>query len=115
MVQSALTVLSILVQAEIRTEVNPLDLVVFSEALRRPTLEYHAVMDNVSAICNAQCLTDVVIGDQDPDPAGLQMENDLLDIADGDRVDAGERLVEQNELGGNDQGTSDLDPAPLAS
>jgi hypothetical protein len=33
-----------------------------------------------------------VVGDQDPDAALLQPGHDLLDVADRDRIDAGERL-----------------------
>ena len=48
-------------------------------------------------------------------PALLQVEDDLLDVGDGDRVDAGERLVEQDELRRDDQRARDLRAPALAA
>jgi hypothetical protein len=44
-----------------------------------------------------------------------QLFDHLLDLADGDRVDAGERLVEQHELRLEDERARHLDAAPLAA
>src|SRR5690606_24121333 len=46
---------------------------------------------------------------------GLEVMDDLLDVANGNRVDAGERLVEQDELGVGRQGASNLYPAAFAT
>src|SRR5437868_7503668 len=43
------------------------------------------------------------------------MENDLLNIGDGNRVDAGERLVQQDEFRGNDERPCDFRPPALAA
>src|SRR4051794_39863752 len=99
----------ILVQPEVGTEVNALHILVLRQTLGRPALENHAVMDDVRAIRNPGGLADVVVRDEDADPLRLQVEDDLLDVRDGNRVDAGEGLVEQHELGGDDQRPRDLD------
>ena len=54
-------------------------------------------MDDVRPIGDPQCFPDVVVGDEDPDPAILQMENDLLDVGDRNRIDPCERFVEEHE------------------
>ena len=106
---------SILVQSEVSAEVNPLHFFVIRKALRRSAPEDHPVVDDVGAVGDAQRLADVVVGDQHADAARLEVEDDLLDVGDGDRVDARERLVEQHELRRDDQRAGDLDPAPLAA
>ena len=44
-----------------------------------------------------------------------QMAHQLLDVADRDRIDAGERLVEQHEGRARGERAGDLDAAPLAA
>ena len=48
-------------------------------------------------------------------PAIAQVGDDLLDVGHRDRVDAGERLVEQDELRRDHQRARDLDAAALAA
>src|SRR5207245_3138690 len=45
----------------------------------------------------------------------LPISDDLLDVADRDRVDARERLVEQQVLRRGDERPRDLEPSPLAA
>ncbi len=56
-----------------------------------------------------------MIGDQYADALGLQVMNDLLDIADRDRVDACKGFVKKNELGCRGQGAGYLDAASFAT
>src|SRR2546422_5586570 len=74
-----------------------------------------AVVQDVGAIRDGQRLSDVVVGDQDADPAVAQPRDDLLDVGDGDRVDAGEGLVEQQVLRRRHQRARDLQPPALAA
>src|SRR5262249_11204211 len=60
-------------------------------------------------------LAHVVIGDEYADAALLEKPDDLLDIEHGDRVYAGEGLVEQYERGARRERTRDLDATPLAA
>src|SRR5438128_4262621 len=77
--------------------------------------ENFAVVHDVGPVGDPQCLADVVVGDEDPDTFLTQAADDFLDVADRDRIDARERLVEQQVLGRRDEGTRDLDPAPPAA
>src|SRR5215831_15122500 len=74
-----------------------------------------AVVENVRAIGDGQGLAHVVVGDEDADAALAEPADDLLDVADRDRIDAGERLVEQEVLGRGDQRARDLEPPPLTA
>src|SRR5947207_1832381 len=82
----------ILVQSELSPQINPTDVFVAGQAFRRPAAEDHAVVHDVRAVGNAQRFTDVVIGDQHADSPVPQVKDDLLDVADRDRIDARERL-----------------------
>src|SRR5882724_285331 len=77
--------------------------------------ENFAVVHDVGPVGDPQCLADVVVGDEDPDTFLTQAADDFLDVADRDRIDARERLVEQQVLGRRDEGARDLEPAPLAA
>src|SRR6266540_326915 len=89
----------ILVQPELSPQINSSDLVVCRQAGRRPALEDDAFVDDVRTVGDSQRLTHVVIRDEDANPTVLQVEDDFLNVGDRNRVDAGERLVEQDELG----------------
>ena len=56
-----------------------------------------------------------MIGDQDADALGLEVMDDLLDIAHRDRVDPGKGFVEQDELGVGGQRASNLHAASLTA
>src|SRR2546423_1336267 len=100
---------------ETLAQVDPLYLRIVAELLRSTPSENPAFIDDVRAVGHRERLADVVVGDQHPDPARLQVENDLLQVEHRDRVDARERLIEQDELGLDTQAARDLDPAPLAA
>src|SRR5205823_3692120 len=71
--------------------------------------------DDLPAIANAERFPHVVIGNQHANAAFLEEADDLLNVEDGDRIDAGERLVEQNEARPCGKRTGDLDPSSLAA
>ena len=56
-----------------------------------------------------------MVGDQDADAARLEEADDLLDVDHGDRIDAGKRLVQQDETRARRERARDLDAAALAS
>ena len=74
-----------------------------------------AVVQDVRAVRDRERLADVVVGDQHSDTAVLEPADDLLDVADGDRVDAGERLVEEQVPRVRDERARDLEAPPLAA
>ena len=57
----------------------------------------------------------VVVGDEHADVFPFQLEDDALDVLDGDGVDTGERLVKKHELGVDGQGAGDLGAAALTA
>ena len=56
-----------------------------------------------------------MVGDEDPDTRVRERPNDVLDLVDGYRVDAGEGLVEEEEFGLDGEGPGDLGPSALAA
>ena len=56
-----------------------------------------------------------MVGDEDAYAALFQEADDLLDVEHGNRVDAGEWLIEQDEPRPCGEGTGDLHAAPLAA
>ena len=81
-----------------------------------PSLNDPAVVDDQGAVAHAEGLGDVVIGDQHALAELLFQADDLaLEVFDGDRIDAAEWLVEQDQLGLGDQRAGDLQLSPLAA
>ena len=72
-------------------------------------------MDDVGPIDQAQGLADVVVGDQHADAAPFQMLHQHADVADRDRIDAGERLVQQHEARAVGERAGDLAASALAA
>ena len=59
-------------------------------------------------------ISDVVVGHEHPDPSLAQLADESVDLGHGDRIDAGEGLVQQHEAGGRGKRPRDLDAAPFA-
>ena len=75
-----------------------------------------ALADHVAAVGDLERLAELVVGQQDADVVGLDQAADLvLDLGDGLGVDAGERLVEHDQLRLGDQRPGDLQPPALAA
>ena len=66
--------------------------------------QHMAIMQDICPIDKVQGFAHVVVGDQDTDTAVLQMRYQVADFADGDGVDARQRLVQQDEAGARGQG-----------
>ena len=62
-----------------------------------------AFIEDISPVTNPQGFANIVIGDEDADPALFQIADNLLYIQNRDRVDTGKGLVEKNELWVKDQ------------
>ena len=60
-------------------------------------------------------LAHVVVGDQDAHAALPEILDDFLDVGDGERIDARERLVEQDELRLEREAARNLDAAALTA
>jgi hypothetical protein len=77
--------------------------------------QHRALVEDVGAVADAEGFADVVVGDQDADAAVLEVLDDALDLADRNRVDAGEGFVEQHQLRPGRERARDLDPASFAA
>src|SRR5215467_14026656 len=84
-------------QPEILAEVNASytfiidDLVGFAEG------EHQSFVNYVRVIADAERLANVMVGDQDADSSFLEETDDLLYVEHRDRIDACERLVEEDK------------------
>ena len=74
-----------------------------------------AVEDDVGAVGRIQGLSNIVVCQQDSYAPVRQLHDDLLDLADGDRIDPAERFVEQDEAGLHDERPGYLQAPLLAA
>src|SRR5437773_1777084 len=79
------------------SQVNLADVFIINNFVRRSRREDAPLVDDISAVTDAERFTHVVVGDHNADLALLEKTDDLLDIEDGDRVDSSEGLIEKNE------------------
>src|SRR5689334_3134760 len=102
------------VKPETLSEIDLPDGRIAGQCKRRARTENLSPVNYICAVDDAERLAHVVIGDQYADPGGGESPDDLLDVDDRDRVDAGERLVQQQEEGREDEAPRDLHSAPLS-
>src|SRR5206468_1246869 len=72
-------------------------------------------VNEVGAIDELEGLANIMVGDEDAEPAVLKPADNLLHFVDSDRVDTAERLVQQHELRIGDQGAGNLEPTLFAA
>src|SRR5262249_18516898 len=77
--------------------------------------EHESFVNYVRVVADSQRFPHVVVRDEDSDSPFLEKADDLLYVEDGDRVHAGERLVQQYEAGARRERARDLDAAALAA
>src|SRR6185312_11080327 len=85
------------------------------DVVGRALVKHLTSVDDVGAVDEAERLAHIVIGDQNADPQAGQVADQRLDVADSDRVDSGERLVEKHKRWAARQRTRNLDPPALAA
>ena len=71
--------------------------------------------NDIRPVGNAERLSDVMVGNEDADSTRFQIENDLLQLEDGNRVNAAEGLIEQDELGLDTERARNLYAPPFAA
>ena len=96
-------------------EIKPADVRIGDDFRGSAVGQNLAGVDDIGTVDQAERLADIVVGDENADAARGQLAHQILDIRDGDRIDAGERLVEEHEIGVAGQRAGDLEPAPLAA
>ena len=74
-----------------------------------------AVLDQVTAVGDLQSFADIVVRDNDPDAPVLEKPDDFLNLEHGDRIDAREWLVEENETRVCRERPRDFDAAALTA
>ena len=77
-------------------EIGLSDLVIGQDFGRRARGDNVAFSDDISPLANIQCLSDIMVGDQDTNIARFEVRDDVLDIRDGDRVNPCKRFVQQD-------------------
>src|SRR5664280_1005282 len=87
------------VEPEAFAEIDTAHFGVRGELGGRASPENGAGVDDVAAVHDRERVTHVVVRDEDSDPGGREVPDHALDVEHGDRVDAGERLVEKHEAG----------------
>src|SRR6266567_3913540 len=79
-------------QTELVAEVEAADRGVVHDIVGSALHQHLARIDDVGAVGEAQRLAHIMVGDQHADAAVGEVAHQLLDVADRDRVDTGERL-----------------------
>src|SRR5262245_6736216 len=102
-------------ETEAPSEIDLPDLLVLGQVSRSSLSKDPAFANEIGAIRDLQGFSNIVIGDEDPDPAVLQDRDESLDLGYRDGVDPGEGLVEQHERRRRDQGPGDLGTPALPS
>src|SRR5688572_13726120 len=102
-------------QRELLAEVDLSGYRIMGDLVGRAGHEDLAVVEDVGAIGDRERFPDVVVRDEDTDAALLQPPHDLLDVADRDRIDPGEGLVQEQVLGRRHERACDLQPPALAA
>ena len=72
-------------------------------------------IEDVGMVTDSQHFADIVVGDQDPDIAIAEVLDNVLDIDDRDRVDAGKRFIKQDEAWIRGEGARNLDAAAFSA
>src|SRR3954468_8851113 len=100
---------------EVSAQVHPPHTVVVDNLLGMSGGEDRALVDDVGAVADAEGLAHVVVGDEHADAALLEEADDALDVEDRDRIDAGKRLVKEDERGLGAEGARDLQAPALTA
>src|ERR1700738_3071079 len=72
-------------------------------------------IDDIGAVGQSERFPHIVVGDEHADAAIGEMADEILNVAHRDRIDAGERFVEQHVIGSGRKRARDLDATPLAA
>src|SRR5688572_2162247 len=101
--------------AEVLAQIYSANTVIIDNLFGMARSEHRAFVDDVGAVADAERFPHVMVRNEHADAALLQEPNDALDVEHRDRVDAGERLVEQDEGRPRGERARDLQAAALAA
>ena len=88
---------------------------VLRQLLRQSLEQYSPLEEQVGTVGDRESFLHVVVGNQDADIAVFQSPNDVLDVLHGNRVNAGERLIKEDELRVDCQCAGDFTAAAFSS
>src|SRR5690242_8616256 len=95
-------------QPEILAEVNASYIFIIDDLIGFAEGEHQAFVNYVRMVANPEGFPHVVVRDENADAAFLQKADDFLNIEHGDRIDAGERFVEEDEARARRERARDL-------
>src|SRR5438552_8197173 len=101
--------------SEFVTQIQTPHVCVLSQRARRARAKYFSFSHYVRAVGYPEGFAHIVIGNQNADAAAAEVENHTLNIVDCLWIDAGKRLVEQNELWLSRERARNLSAPALAS
>ena len=90
-------------------------LVIGEDLVGRSVAEDLPAANHVAAVGYLQRLAHLVIGNQNGNAPLAELANNLLDATDGDRIDAGKRFVEENDLRIGNQAAGDFQSPSFAA
>ena len=67
-------------------------------SLGLPLSDHLATGQNISPVASAKRFTDIMFGDQNTDATFSKVHDNLLDVDDGDGVNAGKRFIQQDKV-----------------
>ena len=102
-------------QTEFRAKIDIPHVIVGQNGVGVPFGNDPPVADDIGTITDSQRFTDIVIGHQNANTDIAQVLNDLLDVDNRNRVDAGKRFVQQYETRLGCQCPGNLKTPPLTT
>src|SRR5947209_9861767 len=95
-------------EREALAEVKAPDLLVGDQRFGSTLEEHLTIVDDAGTIDDVERLADIVVGDQHADAAAPQLTDELADVGDRNRIDPGERLIEEHDRRFGGERTRDL-------
>ena len=77
---------------------------VIDEEIPRSLAQDLAFIDKIGTVDELKSLTGVVVGNEDGETRLAQVFDNVLDLVNGDGINAGERFVEHEKARGGDEG-----------
>ena len=100
---------------KVLAEIEASDVRVRNDFVWRPLGQNVAAVNDVSPIDQPEGFAHIVVGNQDADASPFEVTHEVLDVADRDRVDAGEQFVQEHERRFAGKGPGDLASPPFAA
>src|SRR5665213_1093179 len=113
--QTAHTLAGHALKPEFLTKVKAPYIRIVDDLVRAALGQYLTGIDDIRAIGQSERFPYVVIGDQHTNTPIGEMADEILNVAHRDRIDAGERFVEQHVVRPGRQRAGDLDAPTLAA